>query len=333
VIAREQGRSTGQLIDARVCEGMARERTHTPRAQHRAVRDAPEREHHARACERRELAFEPRLTALLLVAGRAIPGRDALHRVHDVRAAQPLAVPEPAPLELAVQPFARRIHEERPAGTVGAVHARREPDDHQPAGAVAEARHRSVPRCGMTRAQRGEEVREPRAFRAGRDLAFEPRQRFLSDTHRARNLRGPALALKSPMHCADIRPEMRWIGPSLLVLGLVFSTGGVAIVGQADPSADQTDAKPSVLPADQSVAPQAPPNECQAPAGFRPAPVKQQVLKDAPGNKSIVLNTSGYNYVLEGEWRPEPTAKPRGVPKGVRPNDVDSLPAAPTKAQ
>ena len=106
---------------------------------------------------------------------------------------------------------------------------------------------------------------------------------------------------------------MRWIGPSLLVLGLVFSTGGVAIVGQADSSADRTDAtQQSVLPVDQSAVPEALPSECQAPAGFRPLPAKQQVLQDAPGNKSIVLNTSGYNYVLEGEWRPEPTAKPHG---------------------
>jgi len=115
---------------------------------------------------------------------------------------------------------------------------------------------------------------------------------------------------------------MRWIAPSLLVLALVFSTGGVAIVGQAG------------SPAEQSEETQASPSQCEAPPRFRPtAPARPRVLKDAAGNKSIVLNTSGYNYVLEGEWRPEPTAKPTGVPDGVLPNAHDAAPPAAPEAK
>ena len=101
------------------------------------------------------------------------------------------------------------------------------------------------------------------------------------------------------------------------MLGLLFSTGGVAIVGQAGSNADQTPA------------PQAAPSECEAPGGFRPIPnTKPHVLKDAPDNKSIVLNTSGYNYALEGEWRPSPVGEPLDVPEGVLPNDAGSAPPA-----
>jgi hypothetical protein len=118
---------------------------------------------------------------------------------------------------------------------------------------------------------------------------------------------------------------MRWIGPSLVVLSLVFSTGGVAIVGQA--GSTDTDA--------QQAAPAAPTEQgtCEPEAGFRrTAPAQPRALKDAPRNKSIVLNTSGYNYLLEGEWRPEPTAKPVGVPDGVLPNPQDAAPSAPPPA-
>ncbi len=128
---------------------------------------------------------------------------------------------------------------------------------------------------------------------------------------------------------------MRWIAPSLLVLALVFSTGGVAVVGQAGSTADaatadgKAEAQASTTPAGQSESSEPVPSQCEAPPGFRrTAPAKPRVLKDAAGNKSIVLNTSGYNYVLEGEWRPNPVAKPRNVPEGVLPNDHDAAPPA-----
>ena len=115
---------------------------------------------------------------------------------------------------------------------------------------------------------------------------------------------------------------MRWMGPSLLVLALVFTTGGVAIVGQAGSTADgQSVAPQNATPAEQSPPAQAEQSACEAPQGVRRAgPSPRHVLKDAPGNKSIVLNTSGYNYTVEGEWRPAPTAQPQGVPEGVLPD-------------
>src|SRR5262245_11399929 len=116
---------------------------------------------------------------------------------------------------------------------------------------------------------------------------------------------------------------MRTLGPTLVVLALVFSTGGVAIVGHAG--------SPEAAKSEHKAAPVAP-NSCETPAGFRPAPVKPQVLKDATGNKSIVLNTSGYNYVLDGEWRPAPVGEPQDVPHGVLPDAKGAVPpAAPAK--
>ncbi len=116
---------------------------------------------------------------------------------------------------------------------------------------------------------------------------------------------------------------MRTLGPTLVVLALVFSTGGVAIVGHAG--------SPEAAQAEQGAAPVAP-NACETPAEFRPAPVKAQVLKDVPNNKTIVLNTSGYNFVLDGEWRPAPVGEPQDVPEGVLPDDTDSAPpTAPAK--
>jgi hypothetical protein len=112
---------------------------------------------------------------------------------------------------------------------------------------------------------------------------------------------------------------MRSIGPSLLVLALVFTTGGVAIVGRAGSTADGQ----SVAPAEQSAPAQTDAGTCQPEPGFhRTSAAPPRVLKDADGNKSIVLNTSGYNYALEGEWRPDPTATPQGVPEGVLPDDA-----------
>jgi hypothetical protein len=127
--------------------------------------------------------------------------------------------------------------------------------------------------------------------------------------------------------------EMRWIGPSLLVLGLVFSTGGVAIVGQAGSTAEKA-AQPGVTPADQTPAPQTLPSACELPGGLRAAPnARQQALKNNAGNKSIVLNTSGYNYAREGEFRPDPNAQPSGVPEGVLPKGATSAPPAAPQAK
>jgi hypothetical protein len=61
----------------------------------------------------------------------------------------------------------------------------------------------------------------------------------------------------------------------------------------------------------------------------RAAVPRPPVPKNAASNKSIVLNTSGYNYSLEGQWHPDPVATPQGVPDGVLPEDLEAAPAAP----
>jgi hypothetical protein len=53
------------------------------------------------------------------------------------------------------------------------------------------------------------------------------------------------------------------------------------------------------------------------------------VPRNTGSSKSIVLNTSGYNYALEGQWHPDPVATPQGVPDGVLPKDLEAAPAAP----
>lgn len=127
---------------------------------------------------------------------------------------------------------------------------------------------------------------------------------------------------------------MRWTGPSLLALALVFSTGGVAIVGQAGSAADgKTPAPENMTPVEQSLPAPTEQTLCEPGPGFqRTLAAPPRVIKDAADNKSIVLNTSGYNYVLEGEWRPDPTAKPQGVPDGVLPEGALPNEAAPPAA-
>ena len=78
-----------------------------------------------------------------------------------------------------------------------------EAHDHEPCCAVAEAGHGPVPVVGMTRAQRREEPREPRAVRARGDLPLQALERGIRRTHRARNLRASAVALKSQQPGVD----------------------------------------------------------------------------------------------------------------------------------
>ena len=123
------------------------------------------------------------------------------------------------------------------------------------------------------------------------------------------------------------------LGPSLVVLALVFSTGGVAIVGQAGSSADgKAEAQPSAAPSEQVAPAQAAPSECPAPASSR-ARLRSRGRSRTRRATVVALNTQRLQlHALEGEWRPEPTAKPSGVPEGVLPNDAVP-PAAPAKAK
>lgn len=103
---------------------------------------------------------------------------------------------------------------------------------------------------------------------------------------------------------------MRWLGPSLVALALVFSTGGVAIVGHADSSGNEEVAQ----------------SQCPAPVTPRrvSGPSVPREPKSTADNKSIVLNTNGYNYPLDGQWHPDPVAQPEGVPDGVLPKAIEA---------
>lgn len=103
------------------------------------------------------------------------------------------------------------------------------------------------------------------------------------------------------------------MGPALVVLALVFSTGGVALVGRADPG--------SAAGAAQS--------QCSAPVVIRRPNAGPTVVRTPVDNRSIVLNTNGYNYPLDGEWHPDPSLPPQGVPDGVLPEKLEAPPAAP----
>jgi hypothetical protein len=103
---------------------------------------------------------------------------------------------------------------------------------------------------------------------------------------------------------------MRWLAPSLVVLSLVFSTGGVAVVGRADSSAVSKPADPKQLPPAKPL-----PDQCG------PAVRSGRVLGARPRVKregkpaSVVLNSSGYNYPNAGEIKPAPAAPANAEPK------------------
>ena len=103
------------------------------------------------------------------------------------------------------------------------------------------------------------------------------------------------------------------MGPALVVLALVLSTGGVAVVGHADPGSAAGGAQ----------------SQCPAPVVIRGPTAGPTVVRTPVDNKSIVLNTNGYNYPLDGEWHPDPSLAPQGVPAGVLPRDLETPPTAP----
>jgi hypothetical protein len=109
-------------------------------------------------------------------------------------------------------------------------------------------------------------------------------------------------------------PPMRAALVWALVLGsLVFSVGGVAVVGQADGTA-QSQAQPQTQapvtpPAAQT--PQMPKLSTAAPKECKP-PQRLEVRTLPRPNPSHVqvFNTRGYNYVRPGEVQPSPTDDP-----------------------
>ena len=106
---------------------------------------------------------------------------------------------------------------------------------------------------------------------------------------------------------------MRALGPSIVVLALVLSAGGVAYRTQAGPQlAVETDAA-NDPPAEQQceVVDEAPP---------KPFSLDLSKLPAQAGDAVMPLNRTGYNYREPGLWQP---------PLKVAPGAEDSEPAAP----
>lgn len=101
---------------------------------------------------------------------------------------------------------------------------------------------------------------------------------------------------------------------ALVVASLIFSVGGVAIVGRAD-SADQSP-KAAAPTASGASAEQ---TQCAAPVHHD---VRIPAARVAGSAEVIVLNTRGYNYPVPGELQMDPTtgrAQPLPVTPGAKP--------------
>lgn len=105
------------------------------------------------------------------------------------------------------------------------------------------------------------------------------------------------------------------LGWALVLGSLVFSVGGVAVVGLADGSGQpqaQAQAPAVTPPAAQTPAmpklSTAAPKECKPPQRLeaRTVPLKPSGV--------VVINTRGYNYVRPGEYQPSPTSEPPPAP-------------------
>jgi hypothetical protein len=102
---------------------------------------------------------------------------------------------------------------------------------------------------------------------------------------------------------------MRNLGFALVLVSLVFTTGGVAVVGRADTS---TAPQQSVAPA-QSVLPPAKklPDQCGTPTAMKATPspkLNRSSRKAAFPSGAIPLNTRGYNYGAQELPAPPPAA-------------------------
>jgi hypothetical protein len=137
---------------------------------------------------------------------------------------------------------------------------------------------------------------------------------------------------------------MRLVTASLILASLVFSVGGVAIVGRAGnehaapatqsatPSQSKTDAKSD---AKTELAPRASAAQCGVPKRpIRPMHFVGNRTQLSGTGKTMSLNTHGYNYDSPAGWSPTPVGTPVNVPEGTLPSGVTSHgapPAAPAK--
>lgn len=128
-----------------------------------------------------------------------------------------------------------------------------------------------------------------------------------------------------------MKPAMRWITPSLLALALVFSTGGVAIIGHADPVGTPKTPVTTGRSADAKSA-----TQCAVPNSSNRHTAATRHKRTAPlgsGKNTIVLNTTGYNYATDGQWKGSPVGPPQALPEGMRPKSAKPVPPAANEAK
>ena len=145
------------------------------RLQRRIMRDPAERHDRAQPRHGLDRRRQKWPAGVDLRRQRLVLRRHAVHRIADPAIDQRQPVVGPRLIDAVgkavfeqrrVQQVAGVIAGEGPAGAVGALHARREPDDQQPPVGIAERRHRGIEPVRLARARRLAEADEPRAERA-----------------------------------------------------------------------------------------------------------------------------------------------------------------------
>ncbi len=107
---------------------------------------------------------------------------------------------------------------------------------------------------------------------------------------------------------------MRILGFLLIALSLLFSSGGVAIVSQAD-AADEisVEIEATTQPGGTCSAPQ-PPQRYVISTPLRPRNARS----------TISLNSRGYNYLKPGDFRPPTPSTTSGPAPGLETDQPDS---------
>lgn len=127
---------------------------------------------------------------------------------------------------------------------------------------------------------------------------------------------------------------MRFLGPALIVLSLLLSTGGVAVHSQAEsdaipePQAQQQSLVFQTVPLPQGQCAQGA-ERAEPKPGARGAIDLTELEKRAPRG-FVPLNGAGYNYSDPNVWRPEVPNRKSKPPAALDPAS-DSVPAAPQR--
>ncbi len=179
--------------------------------EHCAVGNASKGENHSARRHRRQLGAQIIVTVAHLGPHRLVLRRQALDRIGDSAVQEPQRiapvqrrrlVAESERVQRLVEQLARVVACERPPGTVGAVHARREPDDQQPRTPRTERRHRTRVVVRMLRFHLVKERSQARTaptvqiekWRSGHGAyvarsVIAPQGRFPSPNHKGDNAR------------------------------------------------------------------------------------------------------------------------------------------------